>query len=224
MKFKAIMIGATGATGRRLLELLIEKDTCSHVTSIGRRNLHHSQLHSKLNHITIDSLLDLTKTEDVWKNNDVFFNCIGTTKKKAGSADKFFEIEYGISNEAARVASLNNIPHACLISASGANHSIWAKKWIHPLFYSKTMGQKEQSIVSNFTFEHTSIFQPGMLIRRMNVHNTFDRILEITGLGLEVSDLAKAMIKDAENVIFKRRNVPNLVVHGNNNIRLLIKE
>ena len=218
------MIGSTGATGRNVLKQLIEKDNCSHIISIGRKNLSPSQLHDKVKHITVESLLDLSRIEDEWENNDVFFNCIGTTKKKAGSADKFFEIEYGISNEAARVASLNNIPHACLISASGANHSIWAKKWIHPLFYSKTMGQKEQSIVSNFTFEHTSIFQPGMLIRRMNVHNTFDRILKITGLGLEVSDLAKAMINDAENVIFKRRNVPNLVVHGNNNIRLLIKE
>ncbi len=218
------MIGSTGATGRNVLKQLIEKDNCSHIISIGRKNLSPSQLHDKVKHIIVESLLDLSKIEDEWKNNDVFFNCIGTTKKKAGSADKFFEIEYGISNEAARVASLNNIPHACLISASGANHSIWAKKWIHPLFYSKTMGQKEQSIVSNFTFEHTSIFQPGMLIRRMNVHNTFDRILEITGLGLEVSDLAKAMINDAENVIFKRRSAPNLVVHGNNNIRLLIKE
>ena len=218
------MIGSTGATGRNVLKQLIEKDNCSHIISIGRKNLSLSQLHDKVKHIVVESLLDLSGTEDEWKNNDVFFNCIGTTRKKAGSADKFFEIEYAISNEAARVASLNNIPHACLISASGANHSIWAKKWIHPLFYSKTMGQKEQSIVSNFTFEHTSIFQPGMLIRRMNVHNTFDRILEITGLGLEVSDLAKAMINDAENVIFKRRNAPNLVVHGNNNIRLLIKE
>lgn len=218
------MIGSTGATGRNVLKQLIEKNNCSRIISIGRRNLNPSQLHDKVKHITVESLLDLSKIEDEWKNNDVFFNCIGTTKKKAGSADKFFEIEYGISNEAARVASLNNIPHACLISASGANHSIWAKKWIHPLFYSKTMGQKERSIVFNFTFEHTSIFQPGMLIRRMNVHNTIDRILEITGLGLEVSDLAKAMINDAENVIFKRRNAPNLVVHGNNNIRLLIKD
>ena len=86
------------------------------------------------------------------------------------------------------------------------------------------MGKKEQSIVSNFPFKHTSIFQPGMLIRRMNVHDTYDRILEFTGLGLEVNDLAKAMIKDAENVILGKRRAPQLVVHGNNNIRLLIKE
>lgn len=224
MKFKAIMIGATGATGRRLLELLIEKDTCSHVTSIGRRNLHHSQLHSKLNHITIDSLLDLTKTEDVWKNNDVFFNCIGSTKKKAGSAEKFYEIEYSISNEAARVASKNKIPHACLISASGANHAIWAKKWIHPLFYSKTMGEKEQSIVSNFHFKYTSIFKPGMLIRRMKENGTFDWMLQYSGLGLEVNDLANAMVNDAENIIFKKRSASTLILHGNNNIRMLMKE
>ena len=90
------------------------------------------------------------KIERNWKNHDIFFNCIGTTKKKAGGPDQFYEIEYGISNEAARVASKSNIQHASLISAGGANHNLWAKKWIHPLFYIKTMGKKEQTIVSNF--------------------------------------------------------------------------
>tara|TARA_B100001248_G_scaffold225584_1_gene183207 strand:- start:1540 stop:2040 length:501 start_codon:yes stop_codon:yes gene_type:complete len=163
----------------------------------------------------------LSDTKNFWKGHDVFFNCIGTTKKKAGSADKFYEIEYGISNEAARYASRENIPHACLVSASGSNHERLAIKWIHPLFYSKTMGDKEQTILSNFQFKNSTIFKPGMLIRRMKVNDALDKILQFTGLGLDVNDLAKAMVKNAEDVYYKKTSVQKLIVHGNNEIRLL---
>ena len=105
MKFKSIIIGATGATGQKVLNQLIKNDNCSLITYIGRNKLKDSQIHNKINQIIIKSLLNLSGTKNFWKGHDVFFNCIGTTKKKAGSADKFYEIEYGISNEAARFAS-----------------------------------------------------------------------------------------------------------------------
>ena len=183
-----------------------------------RDRLDSDQMHDKINHIVTDTLLDLSNVEHCWINHDVFFNCIGTTKKKAGGADQFHDIEYGISNEAARVASKSKIPHASLISASGANHSLWAKKWIHPLFYSKTMGQKEQTVLSNHFFTYTSIFKPGMLIRHMDKNSIYDKILKITGTGLSVDILAKAMINDAENVLFNKRQVKNCFIEGNKSI------
>ncbi len=50
------------------------------------------------------------------------------------------------------------VPHVSLISAKGANANIWAKHWIYPLFYIKTIGQKEQSVLSKFSFKNISIF------------------------------------------------------------------
>tara|TARA_A100001011_G_C14016729_1_gene717717 strand:- start:72 stop:737 length:666 start_codon:yes stop_codon:yes gene_type:complete len=213
--FKSVIIGGTGATGRQVLKQLVINNNCSQITSIGRRKLNSSQFHKKINHIVVDSLLDLSQTEMHWENQDVFFNCIGTTKKKAGGADQFHDIEYGISNEAARVASKSNIPHASLISASGANHTLWAKKWIHPLFYSKTMGEKEQTILSNHFFNYTSIFKPGMLIRHIEKDSIYDRILQYSGIGLSVKLLAKVMIKDAENILLKKRKSKNWFIESN---------
>ncbi len=218
MNFKSIIIGATGATGRKVLKQLSLNEKCSHITSIGRRKLDSEQMHDKINHVTIDTLLDLSKTEHYWINHDVFFNCIGTTKKRAGGADQFYDIEYGISNEAARVASKGKIPHASLISASGARHNLWAKKWIHPLFYSKTMGEKEQTILSNHSFKYTSIFRPGMLIRHITGNSIYDKILKTTGTGLSVELLAKAMINDAESVLLKKRKAKNWFIEGNKTI------
>jgi len=214
--FKSIIIGATGATGRKVLKQLTANEKCTEITSIGRRKLDSNQLNDKINHIVIDSLLDLSQIERNWENHDMFFNCIGTTKKKAGGADQFYEIEYGISNEAARVASKSNIRHASLISARGANHNLWAKKWIHPLFYSNTMGRKEQTIISNYPFQKISIFKPGMLIRNMESKSILDKFLKNSGFGLDVDILAKAMIEDAQRVFQNKRATKIMCYEGNN--------
>ena len=172
--FKAIIIGGTGATGKQLLFQLIRNQNCELVTSIGRRPVLNGEKNDKLEDIVVDSLFKLTATEKYWRNNDVFFNCIGTTRQRAGGAKEFINIESGISNEAAKMAANAKIPHASLISAKGANHKIWAKDWIHPLLYMKTIGQKEQTIISNFSFNSVSIFKPGLLIRLQDKQTRFE--------------------------------------------------
>ena len=200
--FKAIIIGGTGATGKQLLIQLIRNQNCELVTSIGRRPVLDGEKNDKLVDIVVDSLFKLTATEKYWKDNDVFFNCIGTTRHRAGGAREFINIELGISNEAAKMAANANIPHASLISAKGVNHKLWAKDWIHPLLYIKTIGQKEQTIISNFSFNRVSIFKPGMLIRLQGEQTWLEQLSESKGFGLRVDTLASAMIRDAERVKF----------------------
>ncbi len=198
--FKAIIIGGTGATGKQLLNQLIRDKNCELITSIGRRPVLDGEKNDKLVDIVVESLFELVSTEKYWNDNDVFFNCIGTTRQRAGGSKEFINIEFGISNEAAKMAANAKIPHASLISAKGANHKIWAKDWIHPLLYMKTIGQKEQTIISNFSFNSVSIFKPGMLIRLQGKQTRFEEFIELKGFGLRVDILASAMIHDAERV------------------------
>jgi len=198
--FKAIIIGGTGATGKQLLNQLMQNQNCELVTSIGRKPVLDGAKNDKLVDIVVESLANLSPTEKSWEGNDVFFNCIGTTRQRAGGAKEFIHIEAGISNEAAKMAANAKIPHASLISAKGANHKIWAKDWIHPLLYMKTIGQKEQTIISNFSFNSVSIFKPGMLIRLRGKQTWFEDFSELKGFGLRVDTLASAMIHDAERV------------------------
>ena len=193
----AIIIGGTGATGKHLLQNLLSNNNFQKITSIGRRPVLNGKSHKKLTDIVLSNINDLSNTNESWQGNDVFFNCIGTTRKKAGGAKQFVEIELEISREAAKMASYAKIPVASLISASGANHKAWASNWIHPLLYAKTMGQKEQTLVSEFQFEKVSIFQPGMLIRLSDNGNWYDVITEKLGLGLRVDILSLAMMKEA---------------------------
>ncbi|HJM46916.1 MAG TPA: NAD(P)H-binding protein, partial [Candidatus Marinimicrobia bacterium] len=198
--FKAIIIGSTGATGKQLLNQLLQNQNCELVTSIGRKPVLDGAKNDKLVDIVVESLSDLSSTEKSWEGNDVFFNCIGTTRQRAGGAKEFIHIEAGISNEAAKMASNAKIHHASLVSAKGANHTTWAKDWIHPLLYMRTMGQKEQTILSNFSFNHVSIFKPGMLIRLQGKQTWFESFSESRGFGLRVDTLASAMIRNAEQV------------------------
>jgi len=198
--FKAIIIGATGATGKQLLNQLMQNQNCELVTSIGRKPVLDGAKNDKLVDIVVESLANLSSTEKSWEGNDVFFNCIGTTRQRAGGAKEFIHIEAGISNEAAKMASNAKIHHASLVSAKGANHTTWAKDWIHPLLYMRTMGQKEQTMLSNYSFNHVSIFKPGMLIRLQGKQTWFESFSESKGFGLRVDTLASAMIRNAEQV------------------------
>ena len=217
--FKAIIIGGTGATGKQLLIQLIRNQNCELVTSIGRRPVLDGEKNDKLMDIVVDSLFKLTATEKYWKENDVFFNCIGTTRQRAGGSKEFINIESGISNEAAKMAANAKIPHASLISAKGANHKIWAKDWIHPLLYMKTIGQKEQTIISNFSFNSVSIFKPGMLIRLRGKQTWFEDFSELKGFGLRVDTLASAMIHNAERVRLGLVEKSPQYFIGNNDIK-----
>ena len=222
--FKAIMIGATGATGSHLLLQLLSNDKCVKITSISRRPLKIDKKNNKkLNEILIDNMNDLSRTETAWKGNDVFFNCIGTTRTKAGSANKFLNIEFGISLEAAKMAFNANIPHACLISAKGVNHKIWGPAFIHPLFYMKIMGKKEQTIVKNYKFKYATIFQPGMLSRLQSKDSFIEKFMQRKNIKLRVDLLAGAMIKEAEGVILKRSIDGIKYITGNNQILSILK-
>ena len=103
--FKAILIGGTGATGSQLIKKLIDHDKCEHVTSISRRPVMNGDKNDKLSDVVIDSLFDAFMLQNIGKKNDFFFNCIGTTRKRAGGAKQFVDIELGISKEATKMAS-----------------------------------------------------------------------------------------------------------------------
>ena len=195
--FKAIIIGATGATGSQLLKKILDDQSCELVTTIGRRSSLSGKKNDKLRDVVIPSMSDLSSTEKYWLDNDVFFNCIGTTRSLAGSASNFVDIEVGISNQAAAMAQKAKINHASLISAKGANQNIWAKTWLHPLFYMKTIGQKEQSVLTNFSFLNVSIFRPGMLLRLQDKQTWLENFSESRGSGLRVDILASSMIHNA---------------------------
>ena len=151
---KALIIGATGATGKDLVNVLLNDATYAEVVVFVRRAGGVS--HPKLTEV----LTDFDKLEEVSGSikGDVLFSCLGTTLKAAGSKDKQWHIDYDIPLKFAEIARENGVSRVVLLSAYGASTT-------SRIFYSKMKGKLEEDIAS-LAFEQYIIFKPGMLLRK----------------------------------------------------------
>ncbi len=151
---KALIIGATGATGKDLVNVLLTDADYTEVVIFVRRSS--GMAHPKL----IEILTDFDKPEQVSEHikGDVWFSCLGTTLKAAGSKDKQWHIDYEIPLKFAEIAKKNGIPRTVLLSAYGASAT-------SKIFYSKMKGKLEKDI-DNLAFDQYIIFKPGMLLRK----------------------------------------------------------
>lgn len=218
-KNRGIIIGATGATGAKLVKLLLKSDKWEKITTISRKPVLEGKSHKKLNEVIISSFDQLDQTFNNWKGHDSFFNCIGTTRKIAGGAKQFVDIEYGISLKSAELANKADIPNASVISASGANPDGFSVDWIHPLLYTKTMGLKEETLTRNYNFNNVSIFRPGMLMRYYDKTSSLQQFFNNSFLGLPVSLLASAMKRDAESIQTQTSKTESIIYVGNKCIK-----
>jgi len=151
---KALIIGATGATGKDLTNMLLQDPAYTEVVIFVRRP--GGMSHPKLSEV----LTDFDKLEDVSAhiNGDVWFSCLGSTLKTAGSKEKQWHIDYEIPLKFAEIARRNGIPKMVLVSAYGASPT-------SSIFYSRMKGRLEEDIDS-LAFEQYIIFKPGMLLRK----------------------------------------------------------
>lgn len=164
---KALVIGATGATGKDLVNQLCQDSDFDEIDIFVRRrsDFHHEKVKAHL--------VDFDHPEE-WKHlvkGDVAFSCLGTTLKSAGSKENQKVIDYDYQFNFAKAAKENNVQDYILVSAYGASPD-------SKIFYSRIKGELEEA-VKNLKFEKTTIFKPGMLERK----NT-DRNGEVFGLKI----------------------------------------
>ena len=150
---KALIIGATGATGKDLVTQLLVDDTYSEVHCFVRKplTLTHPKLHAhEVNFETPEAWADLLR-------GDVAFSCLGTTLAAAGSKEAQWRVDYDYQYAFAEHCHQNGVPTFVLVSAAGA-------KAQSKLFYNRMKGQLEDAIKA-LGFPRLLIFQPSILIR-----------------------------------------------------------
>ena len=153
----AIVLGATGATGRALVQQLLEHPAFGSVTIFVRKAP--ALTHEKLKvHV-----IDFSKLQ-TYKNlivGDVLFSALGTTRKDAGSKAKQYEVDYTYQYEFAKMALNNEVDHYALVSSYGADETSL-------FFYLKIKGALEEAI-KKLSFQSICIYQPPSLIRQPNL-------------------------------------------------------
>ena len=150
---KALVIGATGATGRELVQLLLKDNDISQVSIFVRTvpKISHEKISiHKIDFAKLEEYKDLIK-------GDILFSALGTTKKDAGGKVQQYEIDYTYQYEFAKIAAENGVANYSLVSSVGANSK-------SSFFYPKIKGALEEA-VKKLDFKKIDIFQPPMLIR-----------------------------------------------------------
>lgn len=149
-----LLIGATGATGSDLLDLLLKDDDFHRVDIFVRRDL--DLQHEKLKiHV-----IDFDKPEQ-WKHlvkGDVLFSCLGTTLKAAGSKEAQWKIDYEYQYQFAKAARENDVDNYVLVSTGLASPD--------SLFFYTRMKGKLEDAVKALGFPKLSIFNPPVLERK----------------------------------------------------------
>eukprot|EP00948_MAST-09A_sp_MAST-9A-sp1_P002083 g2083.t1 len=243
----AIVFGATGATGKNVVSALQESNAYSNIILFGRRTLKEDDF-SKFRkgkekiskEVVVTDLKDYESVRKKITEEDIkastVFNCLGTTRGQAGGAKGFYEVEHDMSSSVSKAAIDVKAKHISVVSAQGANHKVPQWSFFHPLWYTYTLGMKEQTVLSdNKETPYVSIFRPGML-NRLVEDRFMEKLILGTGLlnALRVDTLGKAMVKDAEIVLdenFKNEqstekpNVPldAYVYEGNSFIQNFVK-
>ena len=150
---KALIIGATGATGKDLLAQLLEDEAYTEVHCFVRKPM--SISHPKLHAHVVDF-----DTPEAWADllqGDVAFSCLGTTLAVAGSKEAQWRVDYDYQYAFAQQCKANGVPTFVLVSAAMANAQ-------SKVFYNRMKGQLEDAVKA-LEFTRLLIFQPSILIR-----------------------------------------------------------
>ena len=137
MNKTAVVVGGTGLIGKALVKKLCADSRYREVKLLVRKPT--AVVDSKVTVIE----LDFTNIEQLKQHvvGDELFCCIGTTIRKAGSQEKFEEVDYQIPKNLAFAAAKNNVHKFLMISSLGANSN-------SPNFYLRTKGKAEQALTA----------------------------------------------------------------------------
>ena len=147
-----LLAGASGLTGSRTLEALLEAPDIGRVIAASRRplGLEHSRLANRIVKFeAIEAQLKGVACEAA-------LCCLGTTIRQAGSRERFHAVDVDTVSAFARAARTAGARRFVVISSVGANPD-------SRNFYLRTKGEMEREL-EGLGFESLDILQPSMLL------------------------------------------------------------
>jgi uncharacterized protein YbjT (DUF2867 family) len=139
------------------------------------------------------------------RGNDLFI-CLGTTMKKAGSKEAFYEIDHNLVFNIAKTGSLQNMDQLILVSSVGADSRSL-------IYYLKVKGELEND-VRRLPYWGVHIMRPSVLLGAREEKRPAEKLVGKLSKGLqyfsgsiigdlapiEADDVAKAMVQAAQNL------------------------
>jgi len=151
----ALVLGATGETGREVLNKLVATPAYGKIVSVGRRLIDlpeeegFKRVEQKV--VNFDKLDEFAAD---FNGIDAAFCCLGTTRGKAGK-DGFIKVDHDYVFNSAKLLKAAGCPDFHLLTSKGSNSNSW-------FLYPETKGRVEDS-VRGLGFERYNIYRPGFL-------------------------------------------------------------
>ena len=178
MKNTAVIIGATGAVGREIVNEILSDEYYDRIYILGRSSISKLPGNSRLAKIIID-FDNIDFDMDILENADVFAS-LGTTLKIAGSKENQRKIDVDYTVNFAKLCE-GKVRSFNVVSAIGAKSN--SKN-----FYNSLKGELEDKL-KEMNLGILRIFQPSLLIRKCDD----GRFLE--ELFIKISPLFKILLK-----------------------------
>jgi len=152
MRKTALLAGATGLIGSKLLPLLLASERYSKVIVVGRRAL--PLTHPKLTQV----VTNLDRLQDVRLQliADDVFCCLGTTMSQAGSKEAFYKVDFLYVVTLAALTAGNFAAQFMVVSSMGAAAD-------SRVYYSRVKGEMEAAM-QQVPFRAIHIFRPSLLL------------------------------------------------------------
>ena len=159
----AIVVGATGLVGSKLVAVLLADPVYDTIHLLVRRTLARSdpRLREHLVDFAYLAKFDMPVADDV-------YCCLGTTIGIAGSQQAFREVDYAYPLAVARGALHRGAQQFLFISAMGADPR-------SSVFYSRVKGELEDAIAA-LGYHAAIAFRPSLLAGKRMEHRSGERI------------------------------------------------
>lgn len=209
----ALVLGASGATGRQLVRKLAANPRVEAINAIVRKevpievfgNLLPAQ-QEKIHQTVVDFEHLKEKHADAFKGFSVGFSCLGSTRAAAGSKELFRHYDLDFNLAAALLAKAGGVRHYNLMSTTGANDTSM-------FYYQRIKGELEKAIAKEAAFPSFSIFRPNVLLTdRPGENRVGERIAQTVlpwlhailpekSCAVHVETVAEAMMVHSEFVL-----------------------
>lgn len=162
----ALLAGASGLVGGECLRALTDSPRYERVLVVARRDLGAVAAHPKIEQRILD-FGDLAAYGPLLEADHVFCT-LGTTIKKAGSRERFREVDFTYAYELARLTLARGAAHFSIVSAIGASTR-------SPFFYSQVKGELEVAL-RRMGWPSLAILRPSVIAGKRAEHRPFEQI------------------------------------------------
>jgi uncharacterized protein YbjT (DUF2867 family) len=195
--YSAIVLGATGNVGGRIVELLVESPRCQRVVVVVRRHTA-AFANPKITELVVEMDRLEEGVAPHARGVDVALAAFGVGKGSAKmSDDELRKIEVEYPRAFCRAAKAGGARVCALMSAGGANPD-------SSIRYVRLLGEKEQA-AKELGFDFLGLFRPGVILGNSNTPSLLNGMMPLVDWAMpskfhsiHKNDLARAMVAQSE--------------------------